>query len=169
MMFDQSLMRLWFDANGRIGRVRFWQGLVVLTVASFIIVAGQTKIGGWFGLFSYILIYPYICVFGKRLHDIGRSTWWVIGLFFASLIVQFILTLFTEPIFRSPETVALIEKMAVDWEAGNVDLVGSDVERLNNLLLIPNLISVVVGNAVLGFFLGRIESDPADNQYGPRD
>ena len=168
-MLNQSLYRLWFEPNGRIGRSRFWQGLIVLTVASFIIVAGQTKIGSGFGLLSYLLIYPYICVFGKRLHDIGRSAWWVIGLFFASLIVQFILTLFTEPIFRSPETVALIEKMAVDWEAGNIDMVGPDVERLNNLLLIPNLISVVVGNFVLGFFLGRIESDAGDNQYGPAE
>ena len=54
------MVNLLFNPNGRIARNRFWQGMVVLTVASILVSAGSVMLGTLFGLLSYALIYPYI-------------------------------------------------------------------------------------------------------------
>ena len=72
---------LLLNPNGRIARISFWQGMIVLTVASVIVSAATWLINPQLGWLSYVLIFPYICVYGKRLHDAGHSAWWVIGIF----------------------------------------------------------------------------------------
>ncbi|MEM8615746.1 MAG: DUF805 domain-containing protein [Pseudomonadota bacterium] len=71
------MISLLLSPNGRIGRNRFWQGMVILTVISILVAAGSSMLGTLVALLGYLLIYPYICVYGKRLHDIGTTAWWV--------------------------------------------------------------------------------------------
>lgn len=60
---------IFFKPSGRLGKKAYWQGLglmaAVLLPTTFII-----------GFLSWILLfYPSICLYGKRLHDAGKSVW----------------------------------------------------------------------------------------------
>ena len=73
---------LFFSADGRIGQKDFWLAAVILFVFGVLIHAAVV-IGTLVWLLS---TYCWICIYSKRLHDIGRSGWtqilpWVLGLF----------------------------------------------------------------------------------------
>lgn len=60
-----------FSPNGRIGQKEYWVGIMIIILGN--ILAGMIPILGtilWLGL-----IYVGVCVYGKRLHDIGKTAW----------------------------------------------------------------------------------------------
>jgi uncharacterized membrane protein YhaH (DUF805 family) len=62
---------LFLDPHGRIGRRDFWLGSAVLLV-----VGNLLHIILFFGsLASFGLFYCWVCLFSKRLHDLGKSGW----------------------------------------------------------------------------------------------
>jgi uncharacterized membrane protein YhaH (DUF805 family) len=62
---------LLFSPNGRIGRKSFWIGFAIATGASF--VSEVIPVIGW--LLGIVAFAASICVYGKRLHDLGRTAW----------------------------------------------------------------------------------------------
>jgi uncharacterized membrane protein YhaH (DUF805 family) len=62
---------LFLRSQGRIGRGRFWLGFAVLATLQ----AGACLVphAGWFAFM--ILAYGWVCLYAKRLHDMGRSGW----------------------------------------------------------------------------------------------
>lgn len=62
---------LFFSADGRIGRGEFWIGWLVLL--------GVMVVAGWIPLLGAIIglvsIYCSVCIYAKRLHDMGKSGW----------------------------------------------------------------------------------------------
>jgi uncharacterized membrane protein YhaH (DUF805 family) len=89
-----SLLWSW---DGRIGRARFWLGvlLVILMSIAFGFVAGLFEIpldtgtgpvaeeislaGALYLLAAFIVVaYSQLSVYAKRFHDRGKSAWWVL-------------------------------------------------------------------------------------------
>jgi uncharacterized membrane protein YhaH (DUF805 family) len=66
-----SWIALLFSPEGRINRLHFWLGWLILFGAGFVLF--------WIPFFGHIVIllslYCHICVYAKRLHDMGRSGW----------------------------------------------------------------------------------------------
>ena len=62
---------LFFSAEGRIGRGEFWIGWLVLLGVS--VVTGWIPLIGM--LISLVAIYCTVCIYAKRLHDMGKSGW----------------------------------------------------------------------------------------------
>ncbi|TGY89701.1 DUF805 domain-containing protein [Marinicauda algicola] len=60
-----------FNPNGRIGQQEYWIGILIIIAGN--IVAGFIPILGF--IISLGLIYVGVCVYGKRLHDAGKSAW----------------------------------------------------------------------------------------------
>jgi len=62
---------LFLSGDGRIGRKDFWIGVLILFIA--------WTIAPIFHLLApliwVLLLYPWVCVFAKRLHDFGKSGW----------------------------------------------------------------------------------------------
>ena len=62
---------LFFSADGRIGRGEFWIGWLVLL--------GVGVVTGWIPLVGTLVwlvaIYCTVCIYAKRLHDMGKSGW----------------------------------------------------------------------------------------------
>lgn len=62
---------LFFSAEGRIGRGEFWIGWLVLL--------GVGVVTGWIPLIgmlvSLVAIYCAVCIYAKRLHDMGKTGW----------------------------------------------------------------------------------------------
>lgn len=75
-----------FDFSGRSRRKEFWLFVLFTTLISIALsfvdaIAGlelAEDFGVLGGLFSLIIIIPSISVTVRRLHDIGRSGWWLL-------------------------------------------------------------------------------------------
>lgn len=66
-----NLSHVLFSPNGRIGQQEYWIGILILIAAN--IVAGFIPFLGV--LISLFLIYVGVCIYGKRLHDAGKTAW----------------------------------------------------------------------------------------------
>ena len=62
---------LFLSAEGRIGRKDFWIGVLIL----FAVWAIAPVVHILAPLIWLLLVYPWVCVFAKRLHDFGKSAW----------------------------------------------------------------------------------------------
>ncbi|MEO1158896.1 MAG: DUF805 domain-containing protein [Pseudomonadota bacterium] len=87
-------MELFLSMNGRIGRGKFWIGILALMVAAFVLsfllgMIGLMSVdetgmpagaGYWIGLLILmaVTIWPSICIYGKRFHDRDKSAWWML-------------------------------------------------------------------------------------------
>lgn len=66
--------RLFLSPQGRIGQREFWIGCAIVMVPGLLL--NLTILGPMFGfLLSLLLLWPQICISGKRLHDMGRTSW----------------------------------------------------------------------------------------------
>ena len=66
-----DISKVLFSPNGRIAQQDYWVGVLIIIAAN--VVSGFIPLLGtliWLGL-----IYVGVCVYGKRLHDIGKSAW----------------------------------------------------------------------------------------------
>lgn len=161
------MVELLFIPNGRIAKNRFWQGMVILTVASVLIVAGNTMVSSAIGFLNLLMIYPYICVFGKRLHDAGTTAWWVIGIWLGSMLVAFIFGLVFGGFFMTPEMVEIQEEMAERMAAGDFAGFFEGAEILSGKMLPLNILSTVGTNIVLALIVGFLPTQPHENKHGP--
>ena len=158
---------LLFNPNGRIARNRFLQGMVVLTVASVLIVAGNTMVSKMIGFLNLLLIFPYICVFGKRLHDAGMSAWWVLVVWLGSMLFAFILGLVLGGFFMTPEMVEIQEEMSERLAAGDFAGFMQGTEILSDKMLPLNILTTIGANLILAFIVGALKTEPRENQHGP--
>lgn len=158
---------LLFSPNGRIARNRFWQGMVVLTVASVLVAAGAVMLGTLFGLLSYALIYPYICVYGKRLHDAGLTAWWVIGVWLGTVLLNFVLSLFLTPMFMGEEERQIQEEMTDRLMSGDWAGMMEGAEILAAELLPLTIFLTIATNLAAALVLGFLPTEPRENKHGP--
>ncbi|MDQ0463510.1 uncharacterized membrane protein YhaH (DUF805 family) [Caulobacter ginsengisoli] len=81
-----SWLTLFFSPEGRINRAHFWLGWLILFGGGLLI--------GWFPVFGQIAVllslYCHVCVYAKRLHDMGRTGWLQIIPFLAFAILPLV-------------------------------------------------------------------------------
>lgn len=138
---------LFLSGQGRIGRRDFWIGFAGVMVASlvlqFIPVIGQ--------LVGLVLLWPQVNINTKRLHDMGKSGWWLL----APLGVTILCAI-----------AAVIFGGAAIFASG-----GGDGHRLAGGLTAFGIALVFLGVAGLtglGFLLwiGVTPGQPLDNRFG---
>jgi len=94
--FCTCWIKRFFSFKGRARRLEFWTIRLSLFVPFFIIsLLILIKSEGHFdrdflGLFWLIIELLLIPLSVRRMHDIGKSGWWLIGLYFVSILVSFI-------------------------------------------------------------------------------
>ena len=75
---------LFFTADGRIGREAFWIGWLMLLGANA--VSHLIPVFGW--ALALAAFFASVCLYTKRLHDMGRSGWWqLLPLLFGPVVV----------------------------------------------------------------------------------
>jgi uncharacterized membrane protein YhaH (DUF805 family) len=139
---------LFLNANGRIGQKDFWIGFLILFVGGFIL--GLIPILGM--IVSIVLIYPWVCLFSKRLHDFGK-TGWLAAVPFAIGVVAMVLMMVMGG--------AAMFGAASGTNAG----AGSAMAAFGMI----GILGLVCFAAYVAFVLwvGLSKSDPGTNQYGP--
>src|SRR5512146_1322606 len=81
-----SWAALFFSPEGRINRTHFWLGWLVLFGAGMFLL--------WIPVFGHIVLllslYCHVCVYAKRLHDMGRTGWLQIVPFLAMVVLSLV-------------------------------------------------------------------------------
>ena len=87
MQWYAKVLRQYADFNGRARRTEYWMftlvsvivGLVLGLVDEVVFVGPGLSTTGWLGtVYSVALIVPTLAVGARRLHDTGRSGWWLL-------------------------------------------------------------------------------------------
>lgn len=79
---EANWSNVFFSVDGRIPRSRFWAAWgIMIAVGVF---GGAIPFIGFVVQFG--LIWANICVYGKRLHDMGRSAWWLLPFMFFGML-----------------------------------------------------------------------------------
>jgi len=89
-----NMLKILLSPRGRMGRRDYIIGLVGIVILStvFNFVLGRLGNSVWAFLislpFPFLVLHMTYCVYGKRLHDIGRSFWPVTGLIVALIAIM---------------------------------------------------------------------------------
>ena len=151
----KTCLRKYFTFSGRARRSEYWwfylSTIIVAIVAAIIdgsIVGWQNTDEGPVGtVTSLALLFPYLSAGWRRLHDTGRSGWWIGGGILA--FVFFI--------------VVIIASAAM---AGFDDGGTFFGDGLIGVLAIGFLIGLLIYGITLLVFMCQ-DSHPSDNKYGP--
>lgn len=142
-----------FSPSGRIGRGPFWAGWAISFAAGLIL--------GWIPIIGLLValvnIYVAICVYGKRLHDMGKTAWIYGGYLIASLIAVIVaFAMFLGPIMADPTA---FETMTEEEAAMMMLTSGGPA-------LIIFALTALIGIAIW-LWCGIAPGQRGDNQYGP--
>lgn len=137
---------LFLDSKGRIGRKDFWIGFAILFVAALVL--GMIPVLGQ--IITLLMLYLWVCLGAKRLHDMGKSGW--------LMIVPFALQLVTI-------IAAIMAAGGAMMAAG----VSGDPTAVAAGMAGGGLVMMLCGLASLAFliWIGATPGQPGDNQYGP--
>ena len=162
---------LLFNPNGRIGKNTFWRGAIAVLVITIVIsIVGAYVPGGWsiaFGLLSFALVYPYLCVYGKRIHDAGLSAWIFVALLIGYFILSYFIGQFLLNMMAGEANTAAQEAMRVASQSGDIGAVMQISRDLSKQTLVPSIITLIICNAILAAVPGELlKEDPEDNTHG---
>jgi uncharacterized membrane protein YhaH (DUF805 family) len=161
---------LFLEPQGRLPPKPFAQGLILLTGVFMVITVLSAVVSPGLGILQYAVVFPYICLFGKRLHDAGLSAWlWIVflaGTGFLNMMLSAILLPMLSPQAYDMQ-VELQKIMETDgWTAFLEALTerGPDYARLS---AVTSVATLLISSAFTGFAAYRMRSDPKSNRHGP--
>jgi uncharacterized membrane protein YhaH (DUF805 family) len=159
-----------FGLNGRIGPRRFGRGLILLTGAMVVLLALGFLVSPGFHALQTALVYPYICLFGKRLHDAGRSAFLWLAFVAGYLVVTVIATSLLMPLL-SPAAYAVSAEYQAMMTAGAsmaevFEKMQARAPEMNRLSIMTTLAAHLIATAATGLIAFRLTSQPGQNRHG---
>ena len=163
------MSNLFLSPYGRIDSTAFYRGgyiLILISVALSLINLLSPQFGKILGIINYVLIFPWVVIWIKRLHNGGKSGWMFLVyllLYFAVAVVGFGIAV---SMFGGDEFM----QMLTDQVEGRITQaeMQAQLEIWARENMAPMLIASI-GSSVLTIFIGdkTIPTDTDDNQYGP--
>ena len=165
-----SLYKTLFHAPGRIGQKPFFVGLAVFVIfyaaQTLIMRVLGTSLFGFFLALTFLCLNLYMlyCLFGKRLHDTGRSVAPFFGMLAAVIVFAIFLQLqsggleYFDTIMANPDRQDDVEWMR-EQHVIYQERLASNMPHLRWILWLPPLL--------LTLFAGLKKSDGGENRYGP--
>ena len=158
-----------FSANGRIGRKTYWMTygpILVVSIALSLWARNDVSNRGLsiLGLVvSLLLLYPMICIFSKRLHDMGRSGWLQLLLYGVSVAFS---------IFVASRTFGPTMAAAASAQGDPAAAQDAVQAALANLMAADPVLKYApyIGTGITllwALWLGLTPGNPGDNRYGP--
>jgi len=164
-----SLVASMMSANGRMAPADFQKAGLVLVAIAFVI--GLTPLflpvvaaGALSLIVSLALIYPWVCIWSKRLHDAGKSGW----LFLVALVVWFVLMMIVNQLVTVMFGGESARMMAAAMETGNPDAILQASEASSQATAVPSaILSALVSIGMIFGANAILKQDPEENRYGP--
>ena len=159
----KTCLRKFFDFKGRARRSEYWWFVLFVAIVSSVFNYGGLLIPflSFVGMLcSLLLIIPLFAAMTRRLHDTGRSGWWVALLAVCYVVVLVSMAILVAPygsqLFETTDSMVQAEMMA--------DAIQSS----------PGVATVMFGGILLGFVLliitfifTLLDSKWGENKYGP--
>jgi len=165
-----NFYKLLFSPSGRIGRQDYLIGLVafflITTLFNLTLKAlGNSMAAFWVSLpFPFLVLHMMYSVYGKRLHDIGRSFWPVTGLIVALIVVAIIVMMtfggaeyfsgFSEYGRENPPPPELAERLQTEYQTRLAEGAGWLYGSMCGLI------------AAFSLWLALAKSEANTNRYG---
>lgn len=161
---------LFLEPQGRLAPRPFARGFVVLTGAMVIVTVLSAVVSPGLGILQYALVFPYLCLFGKRLHDAGLSAWLWLGFLVGSGIINMIFSMMFLPVL-SPAAFAMQaemqELMQAQGMSAALEALAGRAQEYARLSAVTTIASFLVASALTGYAAFRMRSDPKPNRHGP--
>ncbi len=161
---------LFLEPQGRLAPRPFGRGLVLLTGACMMISVLTAVVSPGLNVLQYALVFPYICLFGKRLHDAGLTAWlWIAflaGLGFLNMFLSAMLLPALSPGAFAIQVEVQETMQTVGFTAAFEEL-ALRAEEYARLSAVTTLAAFLISSAITGFAAFRLRSDPKTNRHGP--
>lgn len=139
--------------KGRSTRAEYWWSILFLFLVSFVLSFFRLSLLSL--LFSLAVLIPNLAILTRRFHDIGKSGWWVLGLWLCGLVGG---TMAAYSFFSVMGLAGLVS------EPADPEMFVKAVQTNGVAMGIGYLITLTVG--IIGLVFCCKPSGP-DNQYGP--
>ena len=167
----RAMYKLLLSPAGRIGRQHFWIGMAVFAVLVVVFNWGLKQMGGSTWAFLMSLPFPFLVLhmayslYGKRLHDMGRSFWPLTGMLVVAFIVIPILVILNFGGSEFFADFAQYERKAnIDPEVGKALQDQYQQELKDGVPYLSHFIWAIIGAFTL--WCGLSKPDANTNQYG---
>lgn len=145
---------LYLSADGRIGQKDFWLGALIL----FVIWVLTPLLHILAPLAWLLLLYPWTCVFAKRLHDFGRSGFLILVPFVVGCLAVLAALVFGGVAALS----AIFGAAQGGMGAGSWALFAGALGTAGAFLALAGLVKLI-----FILWVGLSRGDPGPNRYGP--
>ena len=168
-----SPYKMLLSPSGRMGRKDFWIAMVIFSLLVVLFNFALQRLGSSTTAFLVSLPFPFLvlhmayCVYGKRLHDMGRSFWSLTGMI-VSLIMVAIIVMLT---FGGSEYFS--EFAQYDRKE---DIDPAEIERIKTAYqkrlsqgnaTVSNIMMGII--AAFTLWCGLSKQEPKANKYGPSE
>ena len=155
-------MNTLLNPQGRIGPVTFRNAAMILIAIGAILSLLPLALPALTALsfVSLVLIYPWVVIWVKRLHDAGKSGWLFLVVLVLYLIASFAASLFISAQF-APAQAPVVDPADLSVMMANM------AAQAQATALPSAIVSVVVSLAFVFAGNALLKSDPAPNEYGP--
>lgn len=159
---------LLFSPNGRIGSAAFMKAgyiLILIGTALGMVKMFNPVLGAMFGFLSMLLLYPWVCIWIKRLHNGGKSGWMIFLYILIYGVIIMTSTLVVLSMFAGSEFFALVSEKMAD-EISQTEYM-ERIETMGQNLALPTTIAGIL-SSLLTLYIGdnTIPNDDGENQFG---
>jgi uncharacterized membrane protein YhaH (DUF805 family) len=166
-----SPYKMLLSPSGRMGRKDFWVAMVIFTVLVLLFNFALQCLGNSTLAFLVSLPFPFLvlhmayCVYGKRLHDMGRSFWPLTGMITLLIVVAMVVMLSFGGSEYFSEFAQYDRKEDID---------PAEIERIKSAYqarlsegnaTVHNVMAGII--AAFTLWCGLSKPEPTDNKYGP--
>lgn len=159
-------LSLFLDATGRIGQKQFIIGVVGIILYGFFgqfmfsVLDKTTMLHFWFGLIYFCLfIYIFVVIFGKRLHDMGRSYWMLTSFIMVIFITLLIMMLASGGAEYFDAFSQFERKEAIDPDVVQGIMDEYQARMAEHLVLKKTILSTLAGGFTLWLALTKPKND----------
>lgn len=149
-----------FNPQGRLGPAAFQKAALILIVIGLVlnllpvISFALTALSA----LGILLIYPWVCIWVKRLHDANKTGWLFLAVLVAWLVVGWIAGMIVVGVFGG----------AAVTSGGDFSSMMQSMTAASRATALPSaIISALIAFAFVYVANMLLKSDPNPNQYGP--